>query len=138
MKLNLKGIVLVLLLAGLASCGGIVEFQSIENTPVPYLGGKERTLDQVEKAIISGGVSSGWVTKSEGPGHLIGTLRMGGGKHVVVVDIIFNTKTYSIEYQYSTGLNYSKDPDGTEWIHPRVANWIQNFQNAIDREFRTM
>lgn len=135
MKLNPKWIVGILVLVGLASCR-MSQLQSIENAPVAYQPGEERTLDQVEKAITRGGASLGWVMSPAGPGRLIGTLHL--RSHVAIVDITFNTKTYSIKYKDSTNLKYRKDSDGTEYIHSNFIGWIQNLQTSINRELLTM
>jgi len=130
-KLKLKGIVMVLLLAGLAGCQATL-LQSIEKARVPYRPGEARTLDQIEKAIMRGGVARGWVMKSAGPGHLIGSLDV-RGKHFVVVDIIFNTKTYNIKRKSSVGLDYREDSvSGIEYIHPFFNRWIKYLQTAIN------
>lgn len=126
----------VLLLIGLAGCGGAVEFQSLITAPVGHQSGQGVTLDQVEKAIIRGGAHRGWVLSPAGPGHLIGTLHV--RRHVLIVDITFDTKTYSIKYKDSTNLHYTKDPDGTEWIHHRPAGWIQLLRKDIGREMLAM
>lgn len=131
MKLNLKWIVLILVLVGLANCR-MAQIQNIENAPVAYQPGVEITLGQIEKAIMRGGVSRGWVMSPAGPGHLIGTLHL--RSHVAVVDITFDTKTYNIKYKDSTNLHYSKDSDGTEHIHSNFVSWVQNLKKSINRE----
>ena len=135
MKLNSKWIVLVLVLIGLASCR-MAQIQNIENAPVVFQPGETKTLAQVEKAIIRGGTSRGWVMSPVGPGHLMGTLHL--RSHVAVVDITFDTKTYSIKYKDSTNLHYSKDSDGTEHIHSNFVSWMQNLKTSINLELLTM
>lgn len=134
-KLNSKWIVVVLMLVGLANCR-MSQLQNIENTAVAYSSGEERTLDQIEKAIIKGGAVRGWVMSPAGPGHLIGTLRL--RSHVAIVDITFNTKTYSIKYKDSTNLKYRKNSDGIEYIHSNYVSWIRNLRTSIDSELLTM
>ena len=134
MKYYLKRIVLVLVLVGLASC--TTDMINIENAPVFYQSGEERTLDQIEKAIIRGGAARGWVISPAGPGHLIGTLHL--RSHIAVVDITFNTKTYSIKYKDSTNLNYTKGSDGAGYIHDAYNGWISNLESDINLELLRM
>ena len=136
MKLNSKWIVLVLALVGFSGCGGAVEFQSLITAPVDYQSGQGVTLDQVEKAIKRGGARRGWVISSAGPGHLVGTLHK--RQHVLMVDITFDTKTYSIKYKDSSNLNYAKGFDGEEYLHNAAVGWMQNLKKDISREMFAM
>ena len=46
--------------------------------------------------------------------------------HVAVVDIQFDSKTYSIKYKDSTNLDYTGNS-----IHKNYNGWIENLDNAI-------
>lgn len=86
------------------------------------------TMEQMNQVIRSAGNSLGWLMKSKAPGHTVATLHL--RSHVAVVDIHYNTKTYSITYKDSTNLNYDKGADET-YIHSNYNGWIQNLDNAI-------
>ena len=62
--------------------------------------------------------------RKEAPGHIIGTLNI--RDHIAIVDITYNSDSYSITYKDSTNLNYN----GTN-IHRNYNNWINNLDNAI-------
>lgn len=58
------------------------------------------------------------------PGKISGTLKL--RRHVAVVDIPYDTQSYSIKYVDSTELNYA---DGN--IHKNYNGWIQNLEKGI-------
>ncbi|MDZ7805003.1 hypothetical protein [Thiohalophilus sp.] len=87
----------------------------------------EPSIEQVEKAIIRAGASLGWNIKKLAPGKMEGRLML--RSHVAVVDITYDTKSYSIEYKDSTNLDY----DGTN-IHSNYNGWVQNLNRNIQQE----
>ena len=83
-----------------------------------------RSMQQVEQAITDAGRSLGWIMSAQGPGRMTGTLAL--RDHRAVVDIAYNSKTYSIRYKDSANLHY----DGSS-IHSNYNGWIENFDRAI-------
>jgi predicted small lipoprotein YifL len=117
--------VLAVCLLVLTGCG---RNSPIYNVPESTLNAPPNaTMAQIEKAIVAAGTDLGWEIKPEGPGKATGTLKL--RTHVAVVDIAYNTKTFSIQYKDSTNLNYS---DG--WIHPNYSSWVRNLEKAIREE----
>lgn len=86
------------------------------------------TMEQLSSVIRSAGNSLGWQMKEKAPGHTVGTLYL--RSHVAVVDIRYDTKSYSITYRDSTSLRYSEGDDGPS-IHSNYNGWIQNLDKAI-------
>jgi len=86
-------------------------------------------LNEIRDAVTRAGASLGWIMVEEEPGLVRGTLRL--RSHVAIVDVIFDTSTYSIQYVDSTNLDYS-EANGT--IHKNYNGWIQNLDTAIQRE----
>ncbi len=84
----------------------------------------DATLEQVTKAIKQAGLNLGWRMTEEEPGRIIGTLRL--RRHQAVVEILFDTESYSITYLDSVNLKY----DG-EKIHQNYNSWVRNLSNAI-------
>ncbi len=84
----------------------------------------DATLERVTKAIKQAGLNLGWRMTEEEPGRIIGTLNL--RRHQAVVEILFDTESYSITYLDSTNLKY----DGAE-IHQNYNSWIRNLSNAI-------
>ena len=114
--------VLVLLAIG---CRGPEPVYNVSTTPV--VTSKPASLDEVQRAIQRAAIATGWQTIPRGPGNLEGITTW--ATHRAVVDIKFDTKTFSITYKDSDNLNY----DGTK-IHPFYNTKIQDFDKAIRRE----
>lgn len=91
------------------------------------------TMGDVQKAITRAGATLGWQMEDAGPGHMIGTLHL--RNHVAVVDITYDTKSYSIKYKDSTNLQY--DASKGE-IHKNYNGWVQNLENGIRVQLATM
>jgi hypothetical protein len=87
------------------------------------------TMEEVDAAIKRAGTGLGWAMLDDGPGKITGTLRL--RTHVAVVVVTYDTAKYSIQYKDSTNLNY--DPKKNT-IHKNYNGWIQNLDNAIQRE----
>jgi len=131
MKLNFKWIVVVLVLVGLASCR-TSPLTNLQTISVASGTGKTLTMEQVKLAIIRGGADRNWSMAPAGPGHMIGTLSIRA--HVAIVDIKYDAEKYSITYKDSTNLKYSKNSDGTEYIHSNYIGWINFLKKSINRE----
>jgi predicted small lipoprotein YifL len=117
--------VIALCVFGLAACGRSAPIYNVQESP---LGAPETaSMAQIEKAIVAAGTGLGWEIKPEGSGRATGTLKL--RSHVAVVDIVYNTKTFSIQYKDSVNLNYS-----TGWIHPNYSSWVRNLEKAIREE----
>lgn len=94
-------------------------------TDAPITASKpDVTEHAVQTAIIRAGASLGWQMRPVSPGHIEGTLIL--RTHRAVVDIKYDTKSYSITYKDSVDLQY----DGTN-IHSNYNGWIQRLDNAI-------
>ena len=85
-----------------------------------------RIAKKVTKAIVEAGTGLKWSMAVVKPGQIVGTLFI--RSHTAVVDIPYNTKTYSIIYKDSTNLKYNADK---QTIHENYRGWIQNLDNAI-------
>ena len=82
------------------------------------------SMADVERAIRTAGASLGWQMVPRGPGSMEGTLVL--RDHRAVVDINYDSKSYSIKYKDSSNLQY----DGST-IHSNYNGWIQNLERAI-------
>lgn len=98
--------------------------QNVENQHIT--ANKKVTVEQVGDAIVRAGTGLGWVMKKEKPGHIVGSLFLRG--HVAVVDITYDTKDYSINYNRSQNLKYNPE-DNT--IHKNYNSWVTNLNSAI-------
>jgi len=97
---------------------------NITDNPVEVKKGT--TDEQVYRAIKAAGSNLGWIITKVKPGLAKGQLNLRG--NMAVVDIPYNTRTYSIKYKESVGLNYDVSK---QTIHKNYNGWVQNLDNAI-------
>jgi hypothetical protein len=83
-----------------------------------------RSMQQVEQAIVDAGRSLGWQMSPQGPGRVQGNLVL--RTHRATVDVLYSAKSYSIVYKDSDNLHY----DGKS-IHKNYNGWIENLDRAI-------
>lgn len=127
MRRTIYGIaVACLAVAIMAGCRGGGQLYQVKDAPVPAPGGKELTMEQVQKEIIAAGIAAGWQMAPTQPGEIIGTLNI--RSHQAVVTIPYTTKNYSILYKDSTNLKYDADK---HTIHENYTGWIQRLDGAI-------
>ena len=97
---------------------------NVVSAPIPP--SPAATLDNIEKAIIRAGLQLGWRIEPKSPGKAEGVLLI--RTHTAVVDITYDTKSFSITYKSSVNLDF--DPkDNT--IHSNYNGWIKNLEKAI-------
>jgi hypothetical protein len=118
---------LVVLAAG---CRAGVPIYNVTESPV-VASKANPSADDVGRAIQRAGATLGWQMSATKPGNILGTLNL--RKHVAVVDINYNAKSYSINYKDSTELAY----DGQN-IHPNYNGWVQNLDKAIKVQLTNM
>lgn len=110
-----------------------VPIVNVEDQALAREDGKVLTADQVKRAIILAGSSKKklmWNISEEGDGRLKGKLVV-RGKHTAIVDILYSATRLSIRYRDSTNLNYEKDRDGRDMIHPNYNRWVNDLLRAI-------
>ncbi|MGH8473199.1 MAG: hypothetical protein ACREVJ_12260 [Gammaproteobacteria bacterium] len=120
------GASLGIMMAILASCRTAPLYNVTNSAVPPVTSGKTLTLDNVTKAIVDAGMGLGWEMQVVRPGQITGTLHL--RSHTAIVDIPYNTASYSIVYNSSQDLNY--DP-AKRTIHANYNGWIQNLDKAI-------
>jgi hypothetical protein len=89
------------------------------------------SLSDVERAIRTAGAGLGWQMAPRGPGNLEGVLIL--REHRAVVDVKFDTKSFSIKYKDSSNLGYNGST-----IHPNYNGWVQNLERAIRAQVSTL
>lgn len=92
------------------------------------------TLHDYEKAIARAGTYRNWETKPIAPGHLEAS-NLIRRKHAVVVDIFFDTETFSIQYKSSSDLDWNPAA-GT--IHPNYNSWVDLLKADIKAEIQRL
>ncbi len=91
-------------------------------------------LKRVEMAIKKGAKRKGWRVKKVKTGLLTAKNNV-RGKHLVVVNIVYDTKGYKISYKDSKNLKY--DPEA-KTIHKSYNKWVATLEKNIDYELANM
>ncbi|MDB5752832.1 MAG: hypothetical protein JWP65_3253 [Ramlibacter sp.] len=125
MRHSAKFAALVFALA-LAGCN-TMPIQNVSDAPVTSASGTPLSNEQVRGAILRAGSTLGWQMRDDGPNKLMGTLQLRG--HMAVVEIPYNSRSYSVKYRSSTGLD---EKDGN--IHKNYNGWIQNLTRGINAQ----
>ena len=119
----------------LAGCRALVPVEDVDNAPyslAAYTQAQPLTMYEYEQAIVRAGAKRNWVFEQVGPGHLVGTTVV-RGKHTAVVDVFFDTETFSIHYKDSQNLKW--DPERRK-IHPNYNAWVDLLKSDIQAEFQ--
>lgn len=124
----MKKLLLVVLLTAVATgCAKPVLVQDVIDQPIVRFDDAPLTVHDVERAIVLGGMEHGWKIAPVAPGHMVGTLVV-RGKHEAVVDITYDTHTYSVTYKDSTNLDY-RPP---RFIHKNYNRWVAYLVRSIN------
>lgn len=129
---NIKlGLIIAACILLVAACTSTSTVFNVSNAPVETASRQKASLDEVGKAITRAGVALGWEMKTVKPGNIVGTLKP--RTHIAVVDITYDTKTYSITYKDSTNLKYNG-----EKIHKNYNSWIKNLDQGIHAQLSAL
>jgi|APHig6443717817_1056837.scaffolds.fasta_scaffold00733_15 uncharacterized lipoprotein NlpE involved in copper resistance len=120
----LKSVSVVAVLLFFVGCGNQAIY-NVSNQPVPVIT-KEKTSEQVKKAIYAACLGRGWKAQDVSPGVISATLML--RTHVADVEIKYDSKKYSITYKSSTGL----DSDGVN-IHKNYNSWVRSLDLDIQK-----
>jgi hypothetical protein len=119
-------LVLCVLFVAVMGCRGGGAIYNVKEAPVATASGKTPSLDEIQKAIVTAGTGLNWRMAVVKPGLIVGTLSV--RSHMAIVNIVYDTKNYSITYKDSTNLKYDAEK---QTIHENYRGWIQNLDNAI-------
>jgi hypothetical protein len=87
------------------------------------------TQVDVEKAIITAGISRDWRVLDKKPGLI--TLQYAPREFSVNVTVSYDAQHISIAYSDSTNLEYGQE-DGHPVIHPNYNRWVNNLAHDIE------
>jgi len=109
-----------------------VPIVNVEDQAIVREDGKALTAEQVKRAIIIAGSAKKliWDISEEKEGHFVAKLVV-RGKHTAVADILYSATRLSIKYRDSTNLNFEKDKEGRDLIHPNYNRWVNDLLRAI-------
>ena len=126
-----SGIILMALALFMVGCKNAT-LVNIHDRPLTV--GSNVSLADITKGITKTGDGLGWKMYVVKPGLIRGTLIQSGGKHVIIVNIKYDTTNYSIVYSGSTNMKYNPENfsyDGNETIHPAYNEWTERLNVGI-------
>jgi hypothetical protein len=104
-----------------------------EPGPISIPSSKPLSTKEIRKAILHGVERHNWKVESDSPGVIRIKLDGRRDRAVLVMDVVYDTKSYSIKYVSSEGLRYNG-----KTIHSSYSRWITNLTSSIDTELRTI
>jgi len=84
------------------------------------------TMEKVRSTIERTATRNGWQLSQQKDGSFVGKREWGGGKHNIVVDVIYDVQAFSIKYRDSYQMKY----DGS-WIHNTYNRMVQKLEDDI-------
>ena len=120
MKNIFKFIIPFLFIVAFTGCMRTLPIHNVENQAVTY----NLPLNEVEKAILKGGLEKGWEMTVTEPGKIEANIIV--RKHTAKIVISYSEKAYSIIYKDSTNLLY-----GSGKIHKSYNKWITYLDQRI-------
>ncbi len=122
-----KGLTIVLAVFLLLGAGCNRQIAKFEPTPV---GNKTNpTLDRVTQAITDAGELAQWRMKVLSPGIIEAMKVWAGGKHNIVVDVVYDADKFGIQYKSSKNLRREG-----EWVHGTYNIFTRELHAAIKLE----
>jgi hypothetical protein len=118
-----------LVLIGLMGCRAGAPIYDIKGTAIPNSIDGSMPLADITKSITMAAAKHGWEMRVDKPGSIVATLHL--REHEAVVDIIYDTSSYSILYRSSQNLQYDEK---NRTIHKNYNSWIRNLNVSIQRE----
>ncbi|MBS0214871.1 MAG: hypothetical protein JSR63_06370 [Proteobacteria bacterium] len=122
----------IALLAGLAAIvfsGNVAARHAPLVNPAPITVPANLSDKEISKEIRRALLQRGWEVDSETPGVIDSTLHL--REHVAKIKVTYGNGQVKLAYVDSTNLEYKKDRNGTEEIHPNYLNWMQFLSNDI-------
>jgi hypothetical protein len=84
------------------------------------------TMEKVRNTIERTATRNGWQLSQQKDGFFVGKREWGGGKHNIVIDVIYDVRAFSIKYRDSYQMKY----DGS-WIHNSYNRMVQKLEDDI-------
>ncbi|CNI06299.1 putative lipoprotein [Yersinia frederiksenii] len=116
LKVLLVGLVSIAFITG---CAGTTPIQDVNQT---VMG--SHTASEVQRAILAGGISRGWIMVPASEGVINGKLI--NRDHIVEITINYSANNYQIKYVGSTNMDAKNGK-----IHSKYNRWIANLNKDI-------
>ena len=109
----------------LAACA-TEQMHKVDKVDYGYYTKKSLTMEKVRTTIERTATRNGWRLSNQQDGSFSGKREWGGGKHNIVVDVIYDLRKFSIKYRDSHQMKY----DGS-WIHNSYNRMVQKLEKDI-------
>jgi predicted small lipoprotein YifL len=119
---------IAMVLAMLFALAGCARQDPLINPPAVNV--PDLSMSDMEAAIFDGCAKRGWSPTKIQEGVVEATLYL--REHMATVKIAFLPGRFTIKYVRSEKLNYGKDKNGVEVIHPHYNDWVQFLKNDIN------
>ena len=133
--MHVRVTVAIVIIFGFMFSGCIRTLYNVESSPVPKIGNRTLSLDEVKTAIMKS-VGTHYVRytmKDVKPGVIRCDLDF-KGQHQAWVDIPYSEEAYSIKYVGSYNLRYKPaSAGGSETIKEHYNTWIRDLDKSIQR-----
>lgn len=102
------------------------QMHKVDKVDYGYYTKKSLTMEKVRTTIEQTATRNGWQLSDQKDGSFMGKREWGGGKHNIVVDVIYDLRKFSINYRDSHQMRY----DGS-WIHNSYNRMVQKLEEDI-------
>lgn len=126
-KIAVRTLVLVCAVAVVAACS--TRIHRVDSVLYGYGARENLTVAELKPAIEKAAVRLGWVLSDVQTGSFRGKKEWGGGKHSIVVEVVYRPKDFNVNYVDSTALSYS----GTSIHHS-----YNEFVGELEREIKNI
>jgi len=99
----------------------------VEPGPIAYPAQYSYTPAEIQKAITTGALRHQWRIESQKPGTIRLILDGRNDKAVLVVDVVYDDKSYSIKYVRSEGLRYIQGSSAPATVANPNSNTVSRF-----------
>lgn len=102
------------------------QMHKVDNVDYGYYTKKSLTMEKVRATVERTAMRNGWRLSDQKEGSFIGKREWGGGKHNIVVAVIYDLRKFSIDYRDSHQMKY----DGSR-IHNSYNRMVQKLEEDI-------
>jgi hypothetical protein len=128
-----SAIIVLGLFAAPASAARDEPIKNPSDIPIAWNKDRKPTMDEIQRAIISGCATRGWQCKAASPGEVRAVLYV--RQHMAESLIKFDTGTFSVTYVNSSELRYNGDKNT---IHRKYNLWVANLIGDINAAVATI
>lgn len=131
-KVCLRASIAVCLITIVAACTAPIH--RVESSNYGWGPRKEVTIEQMRATIEKTARNLGWTLSDIKPGSFVAEREWGpNGKHNIVVDVVYDRKTFSIRYKSSKQMQYTGSS-----IHHTYNDMVEKLEDSIKTSVSTL